>query len=247
MGTLKAEIELVRGGPGVLPGVRALLARLAGDPAFHVALLTGNFSQTAAIKLSYFDLWRDFEWGAFGEDAVERNDLLPVAIARYRARTGLDIAPADIVIIGDTPNDVEVARAGGARSVCVTTGQFNREALLAAGADVVFHDLSDVDEVLRVLQWKGQSSEDVKRTWKPTGPGGPPGLQNRWCPVMRDGWVRLPGASAIIRRRQAAGTKGPASRDAGPFRCPGDARRASVTRRAVARLQPADPCRSPRR
>jgi phosphoglycolate phosphatase len=151
MATLQAEMELVRGGPGVLPGVRTLLARLESDPAFHVALLTGNFSQTAKIKLSYFDLWKAFPWGAFGEDAVERNDLLPVAIARYRARTGQDIAAADIVIIGDTPNDVEVARVGGARSVCVTTGQFNREALLAAGADVVFHDLSDVDEVLRVL------------------------------------------------------------------------------------------------
>lgn len=155
MGILAAEIEAVRGGPGVLPGVRALLDRLAGDAAFHVALLTGNFSQTARIKLSYFDLWKQFAWGAFGEDAVERNDLLPVAIARYRARTGQDIAPADIVIIGDTPNDVEVARVGGTRSVCVTTGQYDRDALLAAGADVVFHDLSDVDEVLRVLQKKG--------------------------------------------------------------------------------------------
>jgi phosphoglycolate phosphatase-like HAD superfamily hydrolase len=155
MGILATEIELVRGGPGVLPGVRALLDRLAGDAGFHVALLTGNYSQTARIKLSYFDLWKDFAWGAFGEDAVERNDLLPVAVARYRARTGRDIAPADIVIIGDTPNDVEVARVGGARSVCVTTGQYDRDALLSAGADVVFHDLSDVDEVLRVLAGPG--------------------------------------------------------------------------------------------
>lgn len=152
MGTLRAEIDRVRGGPGVLPGVRTLLARLAGDPDFHVALLTGNFSQTAEIKLAYFDLWQHFPWGAFGEDAVHRNDLLPVAIARYRVRTGLDVASSDIVIIGDTPNDVEVARAGGARSVCVTTGQFDRQALLDAGADVVFADLSDVDEVIRVFR-----------------------------------------------------------------------------------------------
>ena len=159
MGILRAEIEAVRGGPGVLPGVRALLERLSGDAEFHVALLTGNFSQTAEIKLGYFDLWEHFAWGAFGEDAVERNDLLPVAIARYRAHTGLDIASSDVVIIGDTPNDVEVARVGGARSVCVTTGQFDREALLAAGADVVFHDLSDVDEVMAVLGGRGKTIE----------------------------------------------------------------------------------------
>jgi len=155
MTTLRAEIDRVRGGPGVLPGVRPLLARLANHPDFHVALLTGNFSQTAEIKLAYFDLWQDFAWGAFGEDAVHRNDLLAVAMTRYRARTGLDVAPADIVIIGDTPNDAEVALAGGARSVCVATGQFDRQALLDAGADVVFHDLSDVDEVVRVFQDKG--------------------------------------------------------------------------------------------
>lgn len=154
-GFLEEEIAKVRGGPGVLPGVRDLLTRLVGDPAYHLALLTGNFSQSAQIKLGYFDLWRFFTWGAYGEDAVERNDLLPVALERYRARTGRDVAPADVVIIGDTPNDVLVARAGGARSVGVTTGQYDRGALLAAGADVVFHDFSDVDEVMRVFAGHG--------------------------------------------------------------------------------------------
>jgi phosphoglycolate phosphatase len=148
---LQEELDRIGGGPGVLPGVRELLLRLGDDPAFHVALLTGNFSQSAQIKLGFFDLWRHFTWGAFGEDAVDRNDLLPVALARYHEQTGVHIAPSDVVIIGDTPNDVEVARMGQARSVCVTTGQYDRATLLAAGADVVFHDLSDVDEVLRVF------------------------------------------------------------------------------------------------
>ena len=149
---LAEELERVKGGPGVLPGVRQLIATLEADPAWHVALLTGNFSVSAEIKLGYFDLWKHFAWGAWGEDAVHRNDLLPVALTRYRDRTGQSIDPRDVVIIGDTPNDAEVARAGGARSVCVTTGQFDRDALVAAGADVVFHDLSDVDEVVRVFK-----------------------------------------------------------------------------------------------
>lgn len=148
---LQQELERTHGGPGVLPGVRELLTRLSEHPGYHVALLTGNFSQAARIKLGYHDVWRFFEWGAFGEDAVERNDLLPVALARYQARVGMPIAARDVVIIGDTPHDVAVARAGGTRSVCVSTGQFDRESLMAAGADVVFHELSDVDEVLRVL------------------------------------------------------------------------------------------------
>ena len=150
-GYLQEELVRTGGGPGVCPGIRPLLQALQADDRFDLALLTGNFSQTAAIKLGYFDLWAPFPWGAFGEDAVYRNDLLPVAYERYAQRTGRPADPRRTVIIGDTPHDVECARAGLARSVCVTTGQFDRDALQEAGADVVFHELSDVDLVIEVL------------------------------------------------------------------------------------------------
>ncbi len=150
-GYLRDELERTGGGPGVCPGVRELLDVLLDDDRFDLALLTGNFSQTAEIKLGYFDLWAPFPWGAFGEDAVHRNDLLPVAYQRYEQRTGRPAEPRRTVIIGDTPHDVACARAGEARAVCVTTGQFDRESLLEAGADVVFHELSDVAAVVEVL------------------------------------------------------------------------------------------------
>jgi phosphoglycolate phosphatase len=150
-GYLQEELDLHGGGPGVCPGVRPLLDTLAADERFDLALLTGNFSQTAAIKLGYYGLWEYFAWGAFGEDAVDRNDLLPVAFERYAARCGMPVDPRRTVIIGDTPHDVACARAGQARAVCVATGQFSRESLLQAGADVVFHELSDTGEVIAVL------------------------------------------------------------------------------------------------
>jgi phosphoglycolate phosphatase len=150
-GYLQEELERSGGGPGVCPGVRPLLDSVQGDDRFELALLTGNFSQTAAIKLGYYGLWEYFAWGAFGEDAVDRNDLLPVAYARYTERYGTRIDPRRTVIIGDTPHDVACARAGEARAVCVTTGQFDRDSLLEAGAEVVFHELSDTEEVIAVL------------------------------------------------------------------------------------------------
>ncbi len=221
MGILREEIDRVGGGPGVLPGVRPLLERLAGDQAYHVALLTGNFSQTAEIKLGYFDLWRHFAWGAFGEDAVHRNDLLPVALARYRERTGQDIAPR-----GRGRHRRHAQRRGGgavgqARSVCVTTGQFDRASLLAAGADVVFHDLSDVDEVLRVFA--GRAAATGRRRGSQRGPvalpvfktgGVPPcgtaGFDSQGLPPPRDeGRARCP------TRRTGATKKGRHHRDAG--------------------------------
>ncbi len=148
---LEEELHRVDGGPGVLPGVRDLLGRVRDDRAYHVALLTGNFSQSARIKLGYYDLWRYFEWGAYGEDAVDRNDLLGVALSRYLERVGEPVEASDVIIIGDTPNDVEVARVGGARAVCVATGHYDRASLVAAGAGIVFHDFSDVEAVLDVF------------------------------------------------------------------------------------------------
>src|SRR5207344_2607099 len=88
----------------------------------YLALLTGNFERGARIKLEHFDLWRYFPCGAFGDHLVERNALLPIALDQVRASGGPDFHPSDIVVIGDTPLDVAVAVAAGARSIAVATG-----------------------------------------------------------------------------------------------------------------------------
>ena len=96
------------------------------------ALLTGNFEQSARIKLEHFDLWRYFRCGAFGDDAADRNALVPFAVERAR-RCGLDTAALEaIVVIGDTPHDVACARAGGAVPIAVATGTFGVDQLRAA-------------------------------------------------------------------------------------------------------------------
>ncbi len=129
----------------VLPGVTALLDALAGAGDSTLALLTGNYPEAARIKLEYFGLWHHFGFGAFGDDAIHRNDLLDVALQRAR-ESGLEpFAPADIMVVGDTPLDVACAKAGGAKAVAVATGEFDAEALRSAGADVVLENLRDVD------------------------------------------------------------------------------------------------------
>jgi phosphoglycolate phosphatase-like HAD superfamily hydrolase len=103
------------------------------------------------MKLEHFDLWRYFRCGAFGDDAPDRNALLPKALARIRGGGGPSVDPADIVVIGDTPLDVMCAAAGGARSLAVATGDYDRVALKQAGADVVFDDLSETPAVLDAI------------------------------------------------------------------------------------------------
>lgn len=137
---------------GVMPGVRELLDALADRPDIYLALLTGNYEAAARAKLEYFDLWRYFRCGAFGDDAPDRNGLLPKALARVRACGGPASAASDAIVIGDTPLDVACAAASGARSIAVATGDFDVAALRAAGADVVFEDLSDTSAVLAAIK-----------------------------------------------------------------------------------------------
>lgn len=136
---------------GVMPGVRDVLDALAGREDVILALLTGNYESTARIKLEAFDLWRYFRCGAFGDDAPDRNGLLQRAIDRVTACGGPRVSADRVVVIGDTPLDVACAASGGARSIAVATGSHSVGELRAAGADVVFEDLSDLDAVLRSL------------------------------------------------------------------------------------------------
>ena len=132
---------------GVLPGVSALLDRLAARSDVALGLLTGNFERGARIKLGYFDLWDRFPFGAFGDDHVDRRALVPIALARAR-KSGVGAHPDRVVVIGDTPLDVECAHAHGARAVAVATGPFDVDALRAAGADVVVRTLEDAVELI---------------------------------------------------------------------------------------------------
>ena len=136
---------------GVMPGVRPLLDVLARRGDVYLALLTGNYEQAARMKLEHFDLWKYFACGAFGDAAPNRNGLLPKALARVAECAGLNVTPADTVIVGDTPLDVGVAIANGARSIGVATGSHTADQLRASGADVVFDDLSDTGRVLQAL------------------------------------------------------------------------------------------------
>ena len=152
---LAREIDAPGPQKGVCPGIRPVLHALAARRDAHLALLTGNFEEGARIKLEYFDLWQFFSSGAFGDSTDDRNSLLGVALDRVRALGGPTVSPAETVIIGDTPLDVAVALAGGARSLAVATGGYTVEELKASGADVVLNDLSDVQAALRGMGLAG--------------------------------------------------------------------------------------------
>lgn len=133
-----------RDGVEVLPGVHDALDALDADAGFAVGLLTGNFEESAAIKLAHFDLWRRFRFGAFGDVHIDRRALVPVAIERAREA---GFRASDVVVIGDTPLDVDCAHAHGARAVAVATGEYSRQALAATGAEIVVDTLESLHPI----------------------------------------------------------------------------------------------------
>jgi phosphoglycolate phosphatase len=135
----------------VMPGIRELLAALAARDDVALGLLTGNFIEGARIKLEYFDLWKYFPCGAFGGDAADRNELVPIAIRRARECGIADVDPSRVIVVGDTPHDVACARAAGATPVGVATGSYTVDQLRDSGAEIVFEDLSDIDAFLRLI------------------------------------------------------------------------------------------------
>ena len=146
------EIRLPgKGTKDVMPGIRELLDALQRRGDVALGLLTGNFEEGARIKLEYFDLWKYFPCGAFGGDSANRNDLVPIALARARECGLADVGASDVLVVGDTPHDVACARAAGATPVAVATGSYSVEQLRETGAEIVFEDLSDTNRFLGLL------------------------------------------------------------------------------------------------
>lgn len=145
--------EEVGDGRGVvtLPGVAQLIRRLHATDGVLLGLLTGNIEEGARIKLGPTGLWPYFPVGAFGSDHADRRLLPSLAARRAHALVGHAFGPADVVVIGDTPLDIECARAFGATAVAVATGNYPRGELMGGRPDLYFDDLSDVDHVSRML------------------------------------------------------------------------------------------------
>ncbi len=118
----------------VLDGVVAALERLATQPVIP-SLLTGNILQVARLKLDLMGLssYFNFDVGAFGSDHHIRSNLVPIAAARAEQRYGRPFVGQDVVVIGDTPNDIACGRAAGARTVAVATGPFSVAELQGMG------------------------------------------------------------------------------------------------------------------
>ena len=148
------ELDQVIGdgsGVQVLPGAAELVRSLAARDDVLLGLLTGNVEGGARVKLAPTGLWPYFRVGAFGSDDGDRRRLPAVACERARAVVGRAVPFEMVTIIGDTPLDIDCARACGATAVAVATGFHPFAELEAEKPDLLFSSFADVDGALAAL------------------------------------------------------------------------------------------------
>jgi phosphoglycolate phosphatase-like HAD superfamily hydrolase len=145
-------LELRDGRPGqVLPGILELLETIRQTPDTIQGLLTGNLERGAKLKLTHFNVWHYFEFGAYADDSPLRNDLGPHALRRAKERHAIEFAPKNTFIIGDTPHDIECGKVIGAKTIAVATGKYRVAELAAHEPTAVFPDFADTAAFLRVI------------------------------------------------------------------------------------------------
>ena len=134
----------------LLDGVEELLSFLS-QRDYPLALLTGNLESTARRKLDVFGLNKFFPVGGFGSDCADRNRLARIALERACRHYDKRFEAGHCWVIGDTPRDLEAAKAVGARSLGVATGPFASPFLEEFYPDATAEDLSALGDLVKLL------------------------------------------------------------------------------------------------
>jgi phosphoglycolate phosphatase len=142
---------LKRGSGEVLPGIRRILDN--PHPDWTLALLTGNLRAGAEIKLRHFGIWDYFAFGAFADGIPDRDDVARRGLGIVREFMKRDVNPHDVWVIGDTPADVQCARAIGARAVAVKTGWHSERELRDSKPDWYVEDFENAGDLLKEWGW----------------------------------------------------------------------------------------------
>ncbi len=123
------------------PRVRELFERLKAE-GLQIALASSAKEEELEQHKKSLRVEDLLEADASADDAERSKphpDIFQAALAGLKG-----VAPAEALVVGDTPYDVEAAAKAGMRTVGLLSGGFGEEALRAAGAVAVYRDVSDL-------------------------------------------------------------------------------------------------------
>ena len=130
----RQEMDLVR-----MPGVENVLSHLARKGAL-LGVASGNLEMIGWIKIEHAGLREWFRFGGFSDHFPIRSELIGQAALKARELTG----GTKICVVGDTPRDIESARANFLSVIVVATGNYSFEELLKYQPEVCASSLADL-------------------------------------------------------------------------------------------------------
>jgi phosphoglycolate phosphatase len=128
----------------LFPAARETLQALAAD-GFEIGLVTSGDRVRVTGELRDLEIEPLFRSIVCGGDVRPKK---PHPAPLLRALDSLCTPPKEAVYVGDSPEDVQMARAAGVLSVGIPGGFPNREALLASRPDWVVFDLETLRATL---------------------------------------------------------------------------------------------------
>jgi phosphoglycolate phosphatase-like HAD superfamily hydrolase len=121
-------------------GVKDALSHLTRKGAL-LGVATGNLEMIGWIKIEEAGLREWFRFGGFSDHYPIRAELIGNAARKARELSGAD---ARVCVVGDTPRDIEAARANSLPVIAVATGNYSFEALLELKPEVCASSLADL-------------------------------------------------------------------------------------------------------
>jgi phosphoglycolate phosphatase-like HAD superfamily hydrolase len=130
-----------------LPGVVDVLARLE-SAGVRQTVVTGNIEVVALLKLHAAHLVPpiDSTLGGYGDSGTTRVEVANSALDRL-SLAGWSRSLDTCWIVGDTPRDLQCARALGVRCALVATGRHSLSSMADLGADLLLPSLADGDRL----------------------------------------------------------------------------------------------------
>lgn len=140
-------------GGAALPGALAALQLFSVEPRIVQSVLTGNLKAIGQIKLSKINAekYLNLDLAVYGDQHQLRSELVVEAMNLASKKLGWEPAAQQVVLIGDTPLDLQAAKAVGTQVLGVATGEYSAQELHDAGADEVYESLEQADAMLQFL------------------------------------------------------------------------------------------------
>ena len=146
------ELDLI-----LMPGVKETLSHLAERGAL-LGVATGNLEMIGWIKIEEAGLREWFRFGGFSDHFPVRSELIGHAASKARELAG---AEASVCVVGDTPRDIEAARANVLSVIAVATGHFSFDELLEHRPEVCATSLADL---LAATRGNGMKATPMRRS-----------------------------------------------------------------------------------